>query len=302
MTHQIFIVLGMAGSGKTTFCHRLYSWLSEKSLRLDNSTGLNNAVFGVNLDPAVLTSKMPLHYDIRDVIAIEELMTKKKLGPNGAILAVLNLFITQIDKFMTEIDKVKPDFTIIDTPGQIEMFTTSVSGQILTKCLSATPDTKVHLLYVVDGEKAQYPQCFISNMLFAASIQCHLKESLLLVVNKADLPGAEALQAWTQDMDLFTQDLSQEEYITPTIRSMALWLEEFYQTLPFCPVSATTGMGKAKFFSLLQTPSSSTPSTPSTTSPKQIQDDLAAIRISKTTSTLSNTLENNPTQSNTNST
>lgn len=248
MSHNVFIVLGMAGSGKTTFCHRLYAWLSEKALRMNKETGLNDDVYGANLDPAAFSTKMPLHYDIRDSISIEKLMKDKKMGPNGAILTCLNLFVTKIDCFVEKIESVAPKYTIIDTPGQVEMFTTSVSGHIITKCLSAMPNTQVHLLYVVDGESAQNPQCFISNMVFAASIYFYFKEPLIILVNKSDLPGVEKVSEWAKDMDLFTETLSQEEYTTSVIRSMALWTEEFYQMLPMCMVSSSFGTGKNALF------------------------------------------------------
>ncbi|KAI5173033.1 GPN-loop GTPase [Nematocida sp. LUAm3] len=243
MTCSVFIVLGMAGCGKSTFCHRMYSWLSEKNIRMNKETGLNDAVYGINLDPASISTKMPLHYDIQEDISIEELMQKKELGPNGAILTALNLFITKIDQLISKIEETNPNYVVIDTPGQIEMFTLSVSGHILTKCLSS-PKRKVSLLYVVDGEKAQNPQCFISNMLFASSIYFSFKVPLLLLVNKSDLPGAEKVREWMQDMDALTKDLSEEAYITATIRSIALWTEEFYSTIPLAYVSSSNGTGK----------------------------------------------------------
>ncbi|EOB13820.1 ATP-binding protein [Nosema bombycis CQ1] len=55
-----FLVVGMAGAGKTTFCQRLYSWLSQENCKIDPKTGLNSSIYSINLDPAVLNCKMPL--------------------------------------------------------------------------------------------------------------------------------------------------------------------------------------------------------------------------------------------------
>lgn len=244
MDNTVLIVLGMAGSGKSTFCHRLYSWLSEGNIKIDSRTGLNDEVCGINLDPAAATVKMPVHYDIRDTVPIENLMQEKKLGPNGAILTSLNLFITKIDEFITQIVELKPKYTVIDTPGQIEMFTTSVSGQILVKCLSRTEGIRVKLVYVVDGEKAQNPQCFISNMLFATSIHYLFKEPMLIAVNKSDVEGVEKIGKWASDFETFEEVLPEEDMATPITRSIALWMEEFYSTFDLTCVSAATGMGK----------------------------------------------------------
>ncbi|OAG32183.1 hypothetical protein NEDG_02102 [Nematocida displodere] len=251
MANTVLIVLGMAGSGKTVFCHRLYSWLSEKNLRLNKDTGLNDAVFGANLDPASIATKMPLHYDIREHVSVADLMEQKRLGPNGAILTALNLFVAQIDTFVKQIEEAAPTYTVIDTPGQIEMFTTSVSGQILTKCLSGAPNTEVKLLYVLDGESAQNPQCFVSNMLFATSIFYRFKEPLLLIVNKSDIEGSQKIRAWTSDFSLFTDDLTTTDFITPTLRSMALWTEEFYSAFKLYYVSSLTSSGKTELLAVL---------------------------------------------------
>ncbi|KAI5191485.1 GPN-loop GTPase [Nematocida sp. AWRm77] len=254
MKHKVLLVLGMAGSGKTVFCHRLYSWLCETHCAINKETGLNDKVFGVNLDPAAVATKMPLHYDIRDLLSIEELMEKKRLGPNGAILASLNMFIAHIDTFIAQMEETAPAFTIIDTPGQIEMFTTSVSGQILAQCLSSSPNTEVSLLYVVDGEKAQSPQCFVSNMAYAASIFYRFGIPMHIVVNKSDVQGVEIVEKWKQDFEALSDALLAENSITPTIKSIALWLEEFYSEFPVSLVSATTGMGKKGLLSALLSP------------------------------------------------
>ncbi|KAI5161343.1 GPN-loop GTPase [Nematocida ausubeli] len=247
MANTVLIVLGMAGSGKSTFCHRLHSWLSGSNPKINSKTGLNDKVCGINLDPAVNEVKMPVHYDIRNTIDIDELMQKKQLGPNGAILTALNLFAAHIDVLISQIEELQPEYTIIDTPGQIEMFTTSVSGQIITQCLSGTKGVQVKMVYVVDGEKAQHPQCFISNMLFATSIHYRFKEQLLVAVNKSDVEGAEKIKKWAGDFESFSEALPEEGINTPLTQSIALWMEEFYSNFNLFYISAATGLGKTAF-------------------------------------------------------
>ena len=63
-------------------------------------------------------------------------MTEYKLGPNGAIVTALNLFATQFGRTRTTIlEKRKNDYEhiIVDTPGQIEAFTWSASGQLIAE-------------------------------------------------------------------------------------------------------------------------------------------------------------------------
>jgi GTPase SAR1 family protein len=62
----ILIVMGMAGSGKTTFVRRVYSYLSE----------LKIPVYGVNLDPAVHQVPFPANIDIRNTIDYKDVMKR----------------------------------------------------------------------------------------------------------------------------------------------------------------------------------------------------------------------------------
>jgi hypothetical protein len=66
-------------------------------------------------------------------------METYKLGPNGAILTCLNLFTTKFDQVLQLVDKKKDklDYFLIDTPGQIEIFTWSASGSIITDAISS---------------------------------------------------------------------------------------------------------------------------------------------------------------------
>lgn len=63
----------------------------------------------------------------------KEVMKQYGLGPNGAIMTSLNLFSTKFDQVLELIDKRQDqiDNIIIDTPGQIEVFTWSASGTLL---------------------------------------------------------------------------------------------------------------------------------------------------------------------------
>lgn len=55
-------------------------------------------------------------------------MKQYKLGPNGAIVTSLNLFSTKFPEVIKYIEKAPNEHCVLDTPGQIEVFTWSVSG------------------------------------------------------------------------------------------------------------------------------------------------------------------------------
>lgn len=59
-------------------------------------------------------------------------MKQFSLGPNGGIITSLNLFSTRFDQIMNILEKREKDhkYVILDTPGQIEVFTWSASGKL----------------------------------------------------------------------------------------------------------------------------------------------------------------------------
>lgn len=61
----------------------------------------------------------------------KEVMKQYQLGPNGAIVTSLNLFSTKFSEVIDFISKSDHEYVVFDTPGQIEVFTWSVSGKLL---------------------------------------------------------------------------------------------------------------------------------------------------------------------------
>ncbi len=64
--------------------------------------------------------------------------------------------------------KPQPKYILVDTPGQIEIFTWSASGAIITEAFASTFPTMV--AYVVDTARSAAPQTFMSNMLQASPL------------------------------------------------------------------------------------------------------------------------------------
>ncbi|XP_035128850.1 GPN-loop GTPase 1 isoform X2 [Callithrix jacchus] len=91
------LVLGMAGSGKTTFVQRLTGHLHTEG----------TPPYVINLDPAVHEVPFPANIDIRDTVKYKEVMKQYGLGPNGGIVTSLNLFATRFDQVMQFIEKAQ---------------------------------------------------------------------------------------------------------------------------------------------------------------------------------------------------
>lgn len=77
------------------------------------------------------------------------------------------------------------DYVLVDTPGQIEIFTWSASGSIITEAFASTFPTVV--AYVVDTPRSASPVTFMSNMLYACSILYKTRLPLVLAFNKIDV-------------------------------------------------------------------------------------------------------------------
>ncbi|KAL4202178.1 hypothetical protein AMTRI_Chr02g262370 [Amborella trichopoda] len=173
----VIIVVGMAGSGKTTLLHRLVHHTKTSNIR----------GYVLNLDPAVLSLPFGANIDIRDSVKYKEVMKEYNLGPNGGILTSLNLFSTMFGEVITTIERRanELDYVLVDTPGQIEIFTWSASGQIITEAFASTFPTVV--AYVVDTPRSASPVTFMSNMLYACSILYKTRLPMVLAFNKVDV-------------------------------------------------------------------------------------------------------------------
>ncbi|KAK8096760.1 GPN-loop GTPase 1 [Apiospora kogelbergensis] len=251
----------MAGSGKTTFMQRINAHLH----------GQKEPPYVINLDPAVLSVPFEANIDIRDSVNYKEVQSQYNLGPNGAILTSLNLFSTKVDQIVgllekrstpTEENKTPIKNILVDTPGQIEVFVWSASGQILLESLASSFPTVI--AYVIDTPRTASTSTFMSNMLYACSILYKTKLPMILVFNKTDVKDASFAKEWMTDYEAFQEALQNDEngnafggvegegggsgYMGSLLNSMSLMLEEFYAHLSVVGVSSMTGQGIDDFF------------------------------------------------------
>ncbi|POY73875.1 hypothetical protein BMF94_3045 [Rhodotorula taiwanensis] len=246
------IVIGMAGSGKTTFMQRVNSYLHSRE----------QPAYVLNLDPAVIHLPFDANIDIRDTVDYAEVMKQYNLGPNGGIMTALNLFTTKFDQVLSHVENRanEVDYVLLDTPGQIEIFTWSASGSIITDALASALPTVV--VYIIDTPRTTAPATFMSNMLYACSILYKTRLPFLLVFNKTDVQPHDFALDWMRDFEAFQEALLERRqthgeedgpaYMDSLMNSMSLVLDEFYKHLRAVGVSAMTGEGMEELFDAVQ--------------------------------------------------
>ena len=170
---SIFIE-GTAGSGKSLLTSKLAEYYTQN--------GAFPAI--LNLDPGVESLPYTCDIDVRDHVDIVSIMKQYDLGPNGALIMANDLIATKIDDIQDQIGKVNPDYLIIDTPGQIELFAYRSSGPFLVENL--TTDEKVNI-FLYDGVLVNSPINFVSLALLATSIKLRLNLPTINVLTKTDL-------------------------------------------------------------------------------------------------------------------
>ena len=208
----------------------------------------------INLDPAVTQLPYAANIDIRDTVNYKEVMKQYNLGPNGGILTAANLFATRFDQVVSLLQRRAEAGTLgtvlIDTPGQIEIFTWSASGQMVAESLASSFNTVV--AFVLDTPRCVHPQVFCANMMQAVSILYRFQLPMVLVFNKTDVVRHEFALEWMADFEAFHDALDAASaagagYGTDLARSLSLVLDEFYRTLRCVGVSAVTGEGADAF-------------------------------------------------------
>lgn len=99
----------------------------------------------------------------------------------------------------------------MDTPGQVEIFTWSASGQIICDILASTFPTVV--IYIIDTPRNTSPVTFMSNMMYACSILYKTKLPFLLVFNKIDVVKHDFAVKWMKDFTVFQDALMNGNFI-----------------------------------------------------------------------------------------
>jgi hypothetical protein len=231
---KTIFVSGTAGSGKSLLSSKLQDYYSK------------NGAFAaiLNLDPGVDNMPYTCDIDVRDYVDYVSIMQQYELGPNGAMVMANDLIASKIDEIQDEVYKVNPDYLIVDTPGQIELFAYRSSGRFIVDNLSSEEKTNIFLF---DGSLITSPVNFVSIALLATSIRLRLNLSTINVLTKTDLIGDKLkdILQWSTNLKTLENAIGKETdgdtYSLTTNILRGLNLGGFAQGL--IPISNVTGEG-----------------------------------------------------------
>lgn len=231
---KVIFVAGTAGSGKSLLSSKIHEYYTRN--------GAFTAI--LNLDPGVISLPYTPDIDIRDFVDIVSIMKQYDLGPNGALMMANDLIASKIDDIQQEADNVNPDYLIVDTPGQIELFAYRTSGPYFVNNFNAEQKSA---LFLYDGALVTTAINFVSMALLATSIRLRLGLPTINILTKTDLIAdriSEILR-WTTNVKLLEAAISAESdgdtYVLVTNILRSLNISGFAQGL--IPISNATGEG-----------------------------------------------------------
>ncbi len=239
---KAIFVTGTAGSGKSLLTSKILQYYEK------NSTFASV----LNLDPGVESLPYTPDIDVRDHIDIVSIMKQYDLGPNGSMIMANDLIASKIDQIENEVNRVNPDYLIVDTPGQIELFAYRTSGPFFIHNINA--DEKVNV-FLYDGTMITSPSNFISISLLATSIKLRLKLPTISVLTKTDLipDKMDQILKWSSDTTLLEESVGKdsdgETYSLTTDILRSLNFGEFTDEL--IPISNATEEGMISLQSAL---------------------------------------------------
>ncbi|MCS7099552.1 MAG: ATP/GTP-binding protein [Sulfolobales archaeon] len=171
----MLFIAGPAGSGKSLLTSTLSTWIER----------FEYSVCKVNLDPASELLPYVPDVDARRYVNARELMIRRGLGPNGALLASMDELLNYVVDIKTEIEDCRADYVLVDLPGQLEVIAFRLLGPRLLHELAEGSNAAV--IFLIDARLVSKMYSAYSLLLLALSTMYRLNLPMVLAVNKIDL-------------------------------------------------------------------------------------------------------------------
>ncbi|CAG8521878.1 9782_t:CDS:10 [Diversispora eburnea] len=160
-SRYVQLVMGPAGSGKSTYCATL----------MTHCQNIGRTVHLMNLDPAAEKFEYDPSIDIRDLITLEDVMDELQYGPNG-------------DWLEDELGEYENDYLIIDC--QIELYTHFPIMRRICECLQRL-NFRICGVYLLESQFIVDKAKYFAGVLSATSAMISLEIPHINVLSKMDL-------------------------------------------------------------------------------------------------------------------
>lgn len=237
-------MLGTAGSGKTTLASALQDYII--------NNGMDAAV--INLDPAVEILPYKPDIDAREYVSAQELMKKQGLGPNGALIAAVDMLALRIEELKEEIWSLRSNYIILDTPGQMEIFAFRETGPIIIDAIIG--EHKAVSLFLIDIVYASKPSNYFSALLLSASTHVRIGLPQINVLTKIDIVPEEVVSeilSYHDDPSILASKVANDRKASIMwSESEILGIAENLLSSEIIPVSSTKLLGYDNLYAAVQ--------------------------------------------------
>ncbi|CAG9465331.1 unnamed protein product [Pedinophyceae sp. YPF-701] len=172
------MVIGPAGSGKSTYCDVLH----------EHCEAIRRPVHFINLDPAAEHFNYPVAVDVRQLITVQDVMEELKLGPNGGLMYCMEFLEESLDDWLEEELAAygEDESIVIDCPGQVELCS---HGGVLRSVVDwlQRKGWTVCAVYCLDSQFLTNAGKYIAGALQALSAMVTLETPHVSVMTKMDL-------------------------------------------------------------------------------------------------------------------
>ncbi|GBE62374.1 ATP-binding domain 1 family protein, putative [Babesia ovata] len=190
------IVVGPAGSGKTTYCKALQDYLTacrrrchiinldpatEEYIRFEDANNRKNNAAD-NDECSIFDT------DIRDFVDIGAVIEEDELGPNAALVRSAEMLTDNIEWLAEQIEETYSDesYLLFDTPGQVELFVHLQYVKSISQLLNRLNINAV-AVFLLDVSFMTDPTKLIAGSMAGLAAMANLHMPHLNVLTKCDL-------------------------------------------------------------------------------------------------------------------
>lgn len=235
--------IGNAGCGKSSLTSAFKNWMQNQ--------GFSCAT--VNLDPGVEWVPYPPDIDVREWVDLRDIMGRFGVGPNGAQIIGSDFLAVEVEKIREAMEEYRVDYYLMDTPGQMELFTLRESSSFIVEALGKRESL---LLFLFEPMVSKEPSGFLALLLQSLSAQFRMDLPMASFLSKADLLGSEELEriaAWGGDPGSLYEALISRGSSTASLNlELFRALETLEARKSVVPVSAETGLGLEDIYTQAQ--------------------------------------------------